>query len=340
MADSAGTKTESSDDGLLDVDLIALVEQTVELKIVEAQRLRYASEGARARLGSSLQLLGRMLRLRNHLGGPAVGRAGGGIVPTFLRPPTLHLILQVLDRIGGLSTTDEILAISSRLDERVREALGELDREAEEWAVWSDADFHELQYFARQLHDLLTAMEFGDEARDSARRMRVAADEANAVLVATKKSAGLVGDIGLADKYAGLATTESQSANGYRWGTIILVVAGVVIAGLTLADVDPTLPQVIQRLTVLASVFGLAGYLARQSHHHRVVATWSQSISVQLLTLDAYLAPLDSKEKQDDLRIAFASRVFGAGPKMGQESGPVFSPDLMGVAAKLSTSKP
>jgi hypothetical protein len=336
MTDSADTATVRDGSRLLNTRLIDEVERTIESKVVEVQRVTRASEAARARLSSSLQLLGRTLRIRNHLGGPAVEQAGAGIVPTVLRPPSLDLILQALKGITLLASTEELLAISGQLDERVREALSELDREAEEWAAFSDASLHDLQFFSHQLHERLTSMELGDEARHSAEQLQSDAAEAQAVLVAAKKSAGLVGDIGLADKYAELASAESKSANRFRWGTIFLVVAGVGIAGLTLIDGDPTVPLVIQRLALLASVFGLAGYLARQSHHHRMVATWSRSISVQLLTLDAYLAPLVSKEKQDDLRIAFASRVFGAGPKMGQEPGPVLSSDAMGVAAKLS----
>lgn len=167
---------------------------------------------------------------------------------------------------------------------------------------------------------------------------------------ATKTAAGLTSDVKMSSFYLKLETNERRSANTFRWLTTFLALvaggaallfvmgAGAGIGWLDIASGDYV--RLIQRAILVAGIFGLAGYFARQAHHHRSMANWAGSIAVQLQTFDAYLAAIDSSDVKDELRKSFAARAFGDHPAMKGE--PTVTPSAaamdtaVGWAAKLT----
>lgn len=170
-------------------------------------------------------------------------------------------------------------------------------------------------------------------------------EKAEAAASAASSAAGLTGDAVMSSFYSELAVSERLAANTFRWLTVSLLLIGT---GTTLLFVlghgsgIPWLDTVgdenayallIQRGLLLAGAFGLAGYLARQAHQHRAMANWAGSMSVQLKTFDTYIAAVDSPETKDELRKAFAARVFGEHPQMKGE--PAVAPSAAAMDTAL-----
>jgi hypothetical protein len=180
-------------------------------------------------------------------------------------------------------------------------------------------------------------------ARDAALRAEASAAKASA-------AAGVTSDIVMSAHYSKLEEQERGSANTFRWLTtfLALVAGGAALlfvmgggAGIGWLEIESgDYVRLIQRGILVAGIYGLAGYFARQAHHHRSMANWAGSIAVQLQTFDAYLAAIDSTEVKDELRKSFAARAFGDHPPMKGE--PTVTPSAaamdtaVGWAAKLT----
>ena len=143
------------------------------------------------------------------------------------------------------------------------------------------------------------------------------------------RTLGAIGDKGLASHYGELANREARDARNFRWLTVFLALVAGALAlafvvgpgiGLHWLGIErDDYVHLIQRGLLIAGVFGLAGYFAKQAHQHRSMANWAGSLAVQLKTFDAYLAPVENQEIRDDLRKSFSARVFGDHPAMKGE---------------------
>lgn len=153
-------------------------------------------------------------------------------------------------------------------------------------------------------------------AEASSERVRSTATKASEAL-------GTYAQSEVAKFFHDLATEEKRDAGKFRVWTIALMCIGGIFAGIML-----TIPSfggsdyvhMIQRIVVTGAVFALAGYLARQSSHHRETANWAAALAVQLKTFEAYMDPIKSEEVRDKLRTTFALRAFGDPPSGKSES--------------------
>ncbi|MEV7458172.1 hypothetical protein [Pseudarthrobacter oxydans] len=169
-------------------------------------------------------------------------------------------------------------------------------------------------------------------------------EKAEAAASAASTAAGLTGDALMSSFYSELTKSEKSAANTFRWLTVFLLLVatgmalffvlghGSGIPWLDTASDGEAYATLIQRAILLAGTFGLAGYLARQAHQHRSMANWAGSMAVQLKTFDTYVAAIDSSETKDELRKAFAARVFGEHPPIKGE------PPVAPSAAAMDTA--
>jgi hypothetical protein len=152
--------------------------------------------------------------------------------------------------------------------------------------------------------------------------------EASQTVEHINRASGQAGESRLAKEYSDYGQREGRTAMWFRTATVTLVVAGIGLA-IVLPQSEPqSIPQAIYRLAILGAVFGLAGYLGRQAHQHRSISVWASSISIQLLTFDAFLDPIGEVEVRNQLRAEFAGRVFGPSPKLKGEPGVTMGPEL------------
>lgn len=176
------------------------------------------------------------------------------------------------------------------------------------------------------LYDLVTRLL--DEVQDSRRRdlmeellhrASAAAERAVEARNAAQTSAASVSESELAEHYNGFAEEERSRAEWFRNWTIVLIVTGIGVA-IFLPNDSEKVQDIVSRLATIAAVFGLAGYLARQSSHHRRLSVWGRTIAVQLHTFEGYLSPINSEDKRNELRASFAARVFSNPPESRTES--------------------
>ncbi|MCO4256478.1 hypothetical protein [Pseudarthrobacter cellobiosi] len=197
---------------------------------------------------------------------------------------------------------------------------------------------------AEPLREALQRLE--DLERDEATRLlddiRSQQEKATASATAAAKAAGITGDATMSSYYESLAETERDSADNFRRLTVTMVFAAAAVTALFI--MGPTwgwgwfdiaagdYVHLLQRAILLAGIFALAGYFARQAHQHRSLANWAGSLAVQLKTFDAFLAPIGNQDVRDDLRKTFGARVFGDHPAMKGE------PSVAPTAAAMDTA--
>lgn len=153
------------------------------------------------------------------------------------------------------------------------------------------------------------------------KRAKVAVEAAEAAAESSAAAAGKTAQNLLSTHYGDLANAEGRVFRFFLSATIsfLLLGGGLAFYFLLTPEFSSTSNQdryvlLIQRVVVTTAVFGFAGYLARQASHHRAMWNWARSLTVQLKTFDAYLAPITDDDTQHELRKAFAERAFGEHP--------------------------
>lgn len=223
----------------------------------------------------------------------------------------------------------EVTSFETRtLKRNLAQALERAERK--EFAFLTVPEQAELDHFVESVRERLRTLDDEFDLASAAKRAKEAA--ASAVESATKASsaAGTTADQVMSDFYEKLGKDEQDTANLFRrWaiglGSVAGAIAWVFLSGgdalgvgwLNIAAGDYV--HLIQRGLVLAAFLALATYLAKQAHQHRTMANWARSLAVQLKTFDAFVDAIEEDSVRDELRKAFAARVFGDHPAVKGE---------------------
>lgn len=269
--------------------------------------------------------------------------------------------------VGLVSLANESLVFLESIFANIRSALPHLRRpDLRTWAQelrnalqsnlrdFSKFDFSrisgvEADDFLKFLSEVRTRLHALDE---QARLQNLVARASNAVTQTeaaaetAAKAAGKTGDDVMSSFYQALADREGKEARIFRWLTVTLaLVAGgfsfMFVIGnggeVPWLDISGDYVPLVQKVVLVAGIFGLAAYFARQAHQHRSMANWAGSLAVQLQTFDAYLAAIESIEVKDELRKSFAARVFGDHPAMKGEPSLAPAAELGEKALEVAT---
>lgn len=179
------------------------------------------------------------------------------------------------------------------------------------------------QRLIEQAHKTLsTAQAAATQATEAAASAEGAAENA-------QQASGVAAESVLAAEYGKYCDKEATSANWFRGFTIVLIAAGIALGYFLPHPDNWAVADAVYRIAILAGIFGLAGYLGRQAHHHRELSTWADAIRVQLLTFEAFLDPIRDPAIRDQLRVLFAGRVFGPSPQMKGEPSTTPSAEIL-----------
>lgn len=144
--------------------------------------------------------------------------------------------------------------------------------------------------------------------------------EMSQILDNARNASGAIAEMKLAERFTKLHGDERQTADRFRISTIVFLALGIlgsiifyIVNQFFVEDADPV--KVAYNAIIIGAIFGFSGYFARQAKHHRDLSDWGHTISVQLLTFNAFMDGVDNAGVRDTARIAFANRVFGAGPQ-------------------------
>ncbi|UNK47091.1 hypothetical protein [Arthrobacter sulfonylureivorans] len=175
-------------------------------------------------------------------------------------------------------------------------------------------------------HRLRVATRLAEEAVRDAQK---AADDA-------RNAAGFSAGSKLTAQFDDLALKEGAAAKKYRFWTVVTVIAAVVSSYFLGPGENAQTGHAVFRIALLAGMLGLATYLGRQAAHHRTLSAWAGTIKVQLLTFDGYLAPVNDESLRDQMRVAFAARVFGSSPENKDEPSPTLSSPVSELVAQFA----
>ena len=149
-------------------------------------------------------------------------------------------------------------------------------------------------------------------------------------------AAGFVSGAKLTDRFRELSKDHFTAAVVFRCLTVVAVAVGIVgtfvlgfVPGVSHGGTTTT-GDAILRISLLGAVLGLATYFGRQAAYHRDLGTWARTIKEQLLTFDGYVEPLTDDGLRNQLRAAFASRVFGSSPESKEDAGVSLSSSVVG----------
>jgi hypothetical protein len=134
---------------------------------------------------------------------------------------------------------------------------------------------------------------------------------------------GAIARSGMATGYQTYADEEGRVADRYRKYTIwsaAAVIAVLLWAVLHAAYGEPSTQEVLAKSGVSIALFGLAGYMARQSGNHRDAAQRARNIQLALASIGPYLNELDEPSRQRVIE-AF-TYVFFAPPAARKTSEP------------------
>ena len=156
---------------------------------------------------------------------------------------------------------------------------------------------------------------------------------ANSAKELAQKAASKSGTSALEDAFNKVAEDETKFASRWRVATIWVLGAVVglgVFYVIETTGTPPTWQGLAYRLTIASAMAAIAAYLARQSSHHRRIATWARAIEVQLKSFRSFVEPIKDQRVQDGMYEIFGRRVLGAPPegKGGEELGNLVQPLL------------
>ncbi|MGY3642252.1 hypothetical protein [Pseudomonas sp. PK-RTE-24] len=138
----------------------------------------------------------------------------------------------------------------------------------------------------------------------------------------------VVGNIGVTGNYQRIATTEAESANFWRWATVIIFGAGIAIALATFYKFwhepfsQDTAVSVLIRLFYAIVITSPAVYTARESARHRTNADRARQTELELASIGPFieLLPEDSKVA---IRTGLTSSYFGKATEAHTASSPL-----------------
>lgn len=155
----------------------------------------------------------------------------------------------------------------------------------------------------------------------------------------------VVGNIGVTGNYQRIATIEGESANFWRWATVIIFGTGIAIALATFYKFwhepfsQDTAISVLIRLFYAIVITSPAIYTARESARHRTNADRARQTELELASIGPFieLLPEDSKVA---IRTGLTQSYFGRTTEAHTVSSPLDPEHFKNLLEMLKAAKP
>ncbi|MEV0066652.1 hypothetical protein [Amycolatopsis sp. NPDC050768] len=158
-------------------------------------------------------------------------------------------------------------------------------------------------------------------------QIRSSAESANEqvgrVLEVSRQAAGQVAENTLSLHFKKIADRERESSTKLRITAVVFLVLAAIF-GYLITKGEASTAMLAERLSIGVPLLLLAAYFAREASHHRTMSRWAEEIEVKLLTLDAYIEPLD-KDQQNLLRSEFGKQIYRIKEESTQSRDPGMS---------------
>ena len=139
--------------------------------------------------------------------------------------------------------------------------------------------------------------------------------ELNTKLAEAKKIVNVIGNVGVTGNYQLIANEHKETANRWRWITILFMAAFSGLLIWTIVDLSNDgfdwLKSLI-RIVAAAALSYPATYAARESSRHRKLETINRTAELELASLSPFIELLPT-EKQQAIREKLVEKYFGNG---------------------------
>ncbi|BBZ44738.1 hypothetical protein [Mycobacterium parmense] len=176
-----------------------------------------------------------------------------------------------------------------------------------------------------------------EDARESAVQSAI---EARHAADAARRAAGESGALSMGEHFQRIAADEQKSEKD--WNKILFLLIAAILAMsafIVYKSVYSQWVQTLLHLVIILPVIGAATYASRNAGHHRVVARWAKTASVQVNSVQAFAEQLSSPENRDRLILELGKNVFST-PAYGDPSKvehfSAIPPDLLDAAKEVA----
>lgn len=177
-----------------------------------------------------------------------------------------------------------------------------------------------LKQWSAQLDEALSSFQKildEDAARESAVQSAI---EARQAADAARRAAGETGALSMGQHFKQIADAEAKSET--IWNRTVFGLMVVILAGSAFIVYNSAYAQWVQtllHLIIILPIVGYATYASRIAGHHRMVARWAKTASVQVNSVQAFAEQLNTPENRDKLILELGKNVFST-PTYGETS--------------------
>lgn len=177
-----------------------------------------------------------------------------------------------------------------------------------------------LKQWSAQLDEALSSFQrILDEeaARNSAIQSAIEAQQA---ANAARRAAGEAGALNMGEHFKKIADDEGKSEANWNKILFVLIIAILAMSAfIVYKSVYAQWIQTLLHLIIVLPVIGAATYASKNAGHHRVVARWARTASVQVNSVQAFAEQLSSPANRDELILELGRNVFST-PTYGEPS--------------------
>jgi hypothetical protein len=176
-----------------------------------------------------------------------------------------------------------------------------------------------LQQWRRQLTDALNTFQTILEAENARETAVQAASDTIRARDAARRAAGDYGNLVLGQHFRDIAQTEEKAERNWTVGLLVALLVTLLVGSLVVRNfAADRLTETLLHLTVVIPILGAASYASRIARHHRMLARWAKTASVQINSVEAFAQQLSSTENQDKLILELGRNVFSP-PALGED---------------------
>jgi F0F1-type ATP synthase assembly protein I len=177
-----------------------------------------------------------------------------------------------------------------------------------------------LKQWSTQLGETLASFHRILDEEEARRSAIESANEARQAANAARRAAGELGALSMGEHFKQIADDEGKSES--NWNRILFLLIGLILGMSTFIVYESVYAQWIQtllHLIIILPIVGAATYASKNAAHHRVVARWARTASVQVNSVEAFAGQLSNQENRDKLILELGKNVFST-PAYGDPS--------------------
>lgn len=240
----------------------------------------------------------------------------------------LRDIILFTGRIHGVNAADELPTadrIVDFFDQLIHDILFVIDGSwSESWHSYfqSTSGKLALKHWRSELVRLRNKLSSGIVVAGAAQATEELLGDIEHARDAALRAAGQTGNLKLGEHFRLIAAREERAERNYTVGVFAALILTLLIGSSVVLEYSggsADWKSTLFHLVLVLPAVGAASYASRIARHHRILARWAKTASVQVDSIDAFAQQLSSDDNKDALFLQLGHNVFGS-PLLGDES--------------------